>query len=91
MKSSQRHLHWICNDSEVRICETKYRYSCVALVNNRDQVQKRLKEVEKALADAQARIPAHSVKPAIMQQLFALEEERERLLEQLADDEPQGS
>lgn len=48
------------------------------------EIEKRLAEIEKALADAKNRLPAHSVKPPIMHQLFELEDEREIVLKQLA-------
>jgi hypothetical protein len=43
----------------------------------------RLKELEDKIEDVQKRLPAHSVKPPIMMELFALEDERDAILKQL--------
>ena len=48
------------------------------------ELQARIAAIEAEIRAVEARLPAHSVKPPIMTELFALEEERERLLEQLA-------
>ena len=39
---------------------------------------KRIKEIEEAIADLEARWPAHSVKPEMLQQLEKLEEKLEQ-------------
>lgn len=49
-----------------------------------EELQLRLEQVELELADTRKRLPAHSIKPPIMMALFALEEERDQILEQLA-------
>lgn len=49
----------------------------------REELQARLEQIDQELEDIQQRLPAHSVKPPIMMALFALEEEREQVLEQL--------
>lgn len=41
--------------------------------------EKRIKELEAAIADLNSRMPAHSVKPQLIQQLEDWEEELERL------------
>ena len=41
------------------------------------ELEKKLKELDEKIADCEKRLPAHSVKPPIMTELFALEEERE--------------
>lgn len=46
-------------------------------------LRNRLARVESELAEAQRRMPAHSVKPPQMAALLALEDEREALLEQI--------
>ncbi len=48
-----------------------------------ERLKKRLQEVEKKIRETEARLPAHSVKPPIMHELFDLEDERDRLLEAL--------
>ncbi len=47
------------------------------------KIQKKIKNLETELKEAQKRLPAHSVKPPIMHQIFALEEELEQLYELL--------
>jgi hypothetical protein len=49
-----------------------------------EALRRRLEQVELELADTRKRLPAHSIKPPIMMALFALEEERDQILEQLA-------
>ena len=39
----------------------------------------RIRELEKQIADLEARLPAHSVPPAMIEELETLEEELERL------------
>ena len=46
-------------------------------------LKEKLKEIDEKIADAEGRLPAHSVKPPIMTELFALEEERDSILEKL--------
>ena len=48
-----------------------------------DQMQKRLKELEAAIKETEARLPAHSVKPPVMIDLLALEDEYETLRQQI--------
>jgi septum formation inhibitor MinC len=50
----------------------------------------RLAEVEQELAETVKRLPAHSVKPPIMITLFALEDEKAELQQQLARLETAG-
>ena len=49
-----------------------------------DELKKELARIDAELADIEGRMPAHSVKPPIMQALFALEEAREAVVEKLA-------
>lgn len=46
-------------------------------------LEKKLKEVDEKIAEVNQRMPAHSVKPPIMMQLFELEDEREALAKQI--------
>lgn len=48
-----------------------------------DQMENRLKELEAAIKETEARLPAHSVKPPVMIDLLALEDEYEILRQQL--------
>jgi hypothetical protein len=53
----------------------------------REDIQKirdRLAELEHLIAETERRLPAHSTKPPVMQDLFALEDERDLLLKHLA-------
>jgi len=59
---------------------------CGGCFDNGQQVaemESRLKEVEKAIRETEARLPAHSVKPPVMQDLLALEDEYENLVRQI--------
>lgn len=44
-----------------------------------EELKKRMHQLEAQLENAQNRLPAHSVKPPIMHQIFALEDEIEQL------------
>ena len=46
-------------------------------------LEEKLKEVDKKIAEVNKRMPAHSVKPPIMMQLFELEDERDALVNQI--------
>lgn len=46
-------------------------------------LEKKLKEVDERIAEVNQRMPAHSVKPPIMTQLFELEDERDALVKQI--------
>ena len=48
-----------------------------------ESLKKRLREIEEELADAEGRLPAHSVRPGQMAAVFQLEEERETLTSEL--------
>ncbi len=48
-----------------------------------ETLRKKLKEIEKKIQEAEAQLPAHSVKPPLMQVIFELEEERNRILDAL--------
>ncbi|MFH1985410.1 MAG: histidine kinase [Pseudomonadota bacterium] len=48
-----------------------------------EELKKELARIDTELADVESRMPAHSVKPPIMQALFALEEAREVIVVKL--------
>ncbi|MFO7839998.1 MAG: hypothetical protein R6X08_10945 [Desulfosalsimonadaceae bacterium] len=48
-----------------------------------EELYRQLRAVEEQLAEARARMPAHSAKPGMMSELIDLEDQRERLLEQI--------
>ncbi|WP_458777196.1 hypothetical protein [Desulforhopalus sp. 52FAK] len=49
----------------------------------REQLKARLFQVEEELREIEKRIPAHSVKPPVMEDLFALEDEKEIIIKKL--------
>jgi hypothetical protein len=48
-----------------------------------EALEKKIKEIDKKIEDVENRLPAHSVKPPIMTELFELEDEREAVLRRL--------
>lgn len=48
-----------------------------------ESLETKLERISAMIQEAEARLGAHSVKPVLMQQLFELEEERDRLLKEL--------
>ncbi len=44
-----------------------------------DEIHEKIKNLEAELDEARKRLPAHSVKPPIMHQIFTLEDELEQL------------
>jgi len=48
-----------------------------------ENLEKKLREVEEKLADAEGRLPAHSIRPWQMEALFELEEERDTLVAEI--------
>jgi hypothetical protein len=52
-------------------------------MNPKQKLEKRLAELEREIKETEKRLPAHSVKPPIMTELFELEDEYEAVLAQL--------
>lgn len=50
-----------------------------------EELKQKLRELDKKIEDVEKRLPAHSVKPPIMTELFELEDEREALLKKIAE------
>lgn len=48
-----------------------------------DDIIKRIKELEILICETKARLPAHSVKPPVMMDLLAYEDEYDALMEKL--------
>ena len=48
------------------------------------ELEKRLKELDVEIAEAQRRLPAHSVKPPVMHLLLDLEDEYDAIMQQIA-------
>ena len=53
--------------------------------SNLKDLEDKLKELEEKIAEVNKRMPAHSVKPPIMQEIFELEDQREAILAQLKE------
>ena len=56
-----------------------------------EKLQKRLNELEQKIAETKRRLPAHSVKPPVMMELLAIEDEYDTVLEQIARVKKQAS
>ena len=56
-----------------------------------EEIEKKLEELDEKIAEVNKRMPAHSVKPPIMRQLFELEDERDALVEQIENLKKQGN
>lgn len=50
----------------------------------KDILKKQIEEISAAIAETKKRLPAHSTKPPIMMELLDLEDQHDRLLEQLS-------
>ena len=50
---------------------------------DRKSLEDRLKELDAKIVEVKKRMPAHSIKPPIMMELFALEDERELVEKQI--------
>ena len=65
-------------------------YSCqkqqgaVKYVKTREEIKKRIGELEILIRETKARLPAHSTKPPVMMDLLAYEDEYDDLMKQLA-------
>jgi hypothetical protein len=46
-------------------------------------LKEKLRELDEKIAEVNKRMPAHSVKPPIMMQLFSLEDERDTIVKQI--------
>ena len=51
----------------------------------KQELKKKLEEIDKQIQETEKHLPAHSVKPPIMQEIFELEDQREAILAQLKD------
>ena len=54
-------------------------------MNKIQELRKKLAEIDQQILETEKHLPAHSVKPPIMQEIFALEDEREAILAQLKE------
>ncbi|SDP55375.1 hypothetical protein [Desulforhopalus singaporensis] len=53
------------------------------MLTERRRLQEELAELEQKIAETKRRLPAHSVKPPVMMDLFALEDEKDALLKEM--------
>ncbi len=54
-------------------------------MNRLAELYKRLRELDDEIGETKKRLPAHSVKPPVMMDLLALEDEYDALLKQIED------
>ncbi len=54
-------------------------------MNTLDELNNRLRELDEEITETKKRLPAHSVKPPVMMDLLALEDEYEDLLKQVEE------
>ena len=54
-------------------------------MTDKQTLQKKIVEIERLIRETEKRLPAHSVKPPIMMELFELEDQRDALLQQLKE------
>ncbi len=52
-------------------------------MNRLDELRERLRELDEEITETKRRLPAHSVKPPVMMDLLALEDEYDDLLKQI--------
>ena len=60
-------------------------------MNTLDELNKRLRELDEEITETKKRLPAHSVKPPVMMDLLALEDEYEALLKQVEELKKEGA
>ena len=53
------------------------------MMNQKQELIRKLEEIDKQILETEKHLPAHSVKPPIMQEIFELEDQREAILVQL--------
>ena len=54
-------------------------------MNRLETLRKKLIALEAAIDETEKRLPAHSIKPPVMQDLLALEDERDKLLREISE------
>jgi len=50
------------------------------MCNTPEEIDRKLKALEQEISETKKRLPAHSIKPPVMMDLLALEDERDELL-----------
>ena len=54
-------------------------------MNRIQELRKKLEEIDREILETEKHLPAHSVKPPIMKEIFELEDKREAILAQLRE------
>ncbi len=54
-------------------------------MNRLETLKRKLVELEAAIDETEKRLPAHSIKPPVMQDLLELEDERDTLLREISE------
>ncbi len=54
-------------------------------MNRKQELKQKLEALDKQILEAEQHLPAHSVKPPIMQEIFELEDQREAIAAQLKE------
>ena len=54
-------------------------------MNRKQELKQKLEELDRQILEAEKHLPAHSVKPPIMQEIFELEDQREAIWAQLKE------
>jgi hypothetical protein len=54
-------------------------------MNRKQELKRKLEALDKQILEAEQHLPAHSVKPPIMQEIFELEDQREAIAAQLKE------
>ena len=54
-------------------------------MDQKQELEKRLEEIDRQILETEKHLPAHSVKPPIMQEIFELEDQRETILARLKE------
>jgi hypothetical protein len=54
-------------------------------MDRKQELKKKLEEIDRQILETEKHLPAHSVKPPIMQEIFELEDLRETILAQLKE------
>jgi hypothetical protein len=58
-------------------------------MDQKQELKKKLEEIDRQIHEVEKHLPAHSVKPPIMQEIFELEDQREAIVVRLKELERQ--
>jgi hypothetical protein len=54
-------------------------------MDKKQELKKKLEEIDRQIFEVEKHLPAHSVKPPIMQEIFELEDQREAIVARLKE------